>query len=88
MSFNNKIISYFKLHLLELKYNIFIILFSFLFLFFICSIYIDQVVYLFIKPLLKLTNIKYFIYTEITEFFFLNFYLSFLIPLNIYIPFF
>ena len=88
MNLNNKTITYFTLHLLELKYNFFIFCISFFLVFFICSIYPDQIIYFFIKPLLKLIKIKYFIYTGITDIFFLNFYLSILISIYFLIFFF
>lgn len=79
--------TYLKLHFTELKYNIIILIFSYFFLFFICSLYSDQIIFLFIKPLFKLTNLKYFIYTDITEFFFINFFLSIFFSFYILIPF-
>ena len=84
---NINLITYFKLHFIELKFNLFLFFFSNIFIFLICSYYSDQIIYLFIKPLFILNKLKYFIYTEITEFFFLNFYLSILISIYIYIPF-
>jgi sec-independent protein translocase protein TatC len=80
--------TYLRLHLIELKYNIFFFLISFLYLLFICSYFSDQLIYLFTKPLLQLKILKYFIYTDITEIFFLNFYLSILISILIFFPFF
>jgi len=85
--YNFAFITYFKLHFIELKYNFIIFSFSFFFLFLICSFSTDQILYLVIKPLLKITTLKYFIYTEITDIFFLNFYISLIISLVIYLPF-
>ena len=79
--------TYFKLHLIELKYNLIIFLFSFIHIYFFCSLYSDQVIFLFIKPLLNIVNLKYFIYTDVTEFFFLNFYISIILSIIILIPF-
>ncbi len=83
----NNSISYLKLHFLELKYNLIIFSFSFLFIFLNCSFFTDQLIYIFIKPLLNITHLKYFIYTEITDIFILNFYLSFFFSILISIPF-
>nr|YP_008475364.1 Sec-independent transporter protein [Achlya hypogyna]AGS55472.1 Sec-independent transporter protein [Achlya hypogyna] len=80
-------ISYFKLHIIELKYNLIIFSFSFFFCFLICSFFTDQIIYIFIQPLLNLAKIKYFIYTEITDIFLLNFYLSIFVTSLIIIPF-
>ena len=84
---NSTLITYFKLHFIELKYNFIIFSFSFLFIFLICSLYTDQIIYLFIKPLLNITELKYFIYTEITDIFFLNFYLAIFFSIFFFIPF-
>jgi Sec-independent protein secretion pathway component TatC len=79
-------ITYLKLHIFELKYNFFFLIISFLYLFLICSFFSDQILYLFIKPLLKLTNLKYFIYTNIIEFFILHFNISIIISLYLIFP--
>ena len=67
---NTILITYFKLHFIELKYNFIIFCFSFLYIFFICSYFSDQIIYIFIKPLFIINKLKYFIYTDITEIFF------------------
>jgi len=82
---NLTINTYLRLHLIELKYNFFFFLISFIYLLIICSFFSDQLIFLYTKPLLKI--LKYFIYTDITEIFFLNFYISLLTSFLIYLPF-
>lgn len=72
-----KIYTYFQLHLFELKYNIIIFLFSFFYLFFVLYLYSNQIIFLFTNILLNKIILKYFIFTNITEIFMTNFYLSF-----------
>lgn len=64
---NNKIITYLELHLFELKCNFFIFLITFFYLFSICFYFSNQLIYLFVKILIKSNMLKYFIFTNITE---------------------
>nr|AEP41251.1 SecY [Phytophthora megakarya] len=72
----NKIITYLQLHLYELKYNFFIILITFLYLFIISYYFSDQLIYLLVNNLLNQNMLKYFIFTNITEIFITNIYIS------------
>ena len=78
---------YFQLHLIELKYNIYLFFFSFFFLFLVCYYFSNQLIFLFIKPFILYDFFQYFIYTDITEIFILHLYISFIISFSILIPF-
>nr|YP_010394483.1 sec-independent transporter protein [Phytophthora pinifolia]AEP41294.1 SecY [Phytophthora pinifolia]DAZ88530.1 TPA_asm: sec-independent transporter protein [Phytophthora pinifolia] len=73
---SNKIITYLQLHLFELKYNFFIILITFLYLLLISYYFADQLIYLFVNNLLNKNMLKYFIFTNITEIFITNIFIS------------
>ena len=75
----NKVVTYLQLHFLELKYNFFIYLFLYIYLFLTCYYFSDQLIFLFIKILMKSNTLKYFIFTNITEIFLTNFLISFFI---------
>nr|AEP41227.1 SecY [Phytophthora inundata] len=72
----NKIITYLQLHLFELKYNFFIILITFFYLFIISYYFSDQLIYLLVNNLLNKNMLKYFIFTNITEIFITNIFIS------------
>jgi sec-independent protein translocase protein TatC len=72
----NKIITYLQLHLFELKYNFFIIFITFSYLFIISYYFSDQLIYLFVNNLLNKNMLKYFIFTNITEIFITNIFIS------------
>nr|AEP40972.1 SecY [Phytophthora frigida] len=72
----NKIITYLQLHLFELKYNFFIILITFFYLFLISYYFSDQLIYLLVNNLLHKNMLKYFIFTNITEIFITNIAIS------------
>nr|AEP41323.1 SecY [Phytophthora lacustris] len=72
----NKIITYLQLHLFELKYNFFIILITFFYLLIISYYFSDQLIYLFVNNLLNKDMLKYFIFTNITEIFITNIFIS------------
>nr|YP_010394561.1 sec-independent transporter protein [Phytophthora podocarpi]DAZ88608.1 TPA_asm: sec-independent transporter protein [Phytophthora podocarpi] len=72
----NKIITYLQLHLFELKYNFFIILITFFYLFIISYCFSDQLIYLLVNNLLNKNMLKYFIFTNITEIFITNIFIS------------
>nr|AEP41128.1 SecY [Phytophthora cinnamomi var. parvispora] len=67
-----KIITYLQLHLFELKYNFFILLITFFYLFIISYYFSDQLIYLLVTNLLNKNMLKYFIFTNITEIFITN----------------
>lgn len=75
----NKIITYLHIHLCELKYNFFIILISFFYLFIISYYFSDQLIFLLINNLLNKNMLKYFIFTNITEIFITNIFITFFI---------
>ena len=75
----NKIITYIHLHLFELKYNFFLFLLIFLYLFLITYYFSDQVIYLLVTNLLNKKMLKYLIFTNITEIFITNLFISFFI---------
>jgi Sec-independent protein secretion pathway component TatC len=79
----NKIITYLQLHLFELKYNFVIILITFFYIFIISYYFSDQLIYLLVNNLLNKNMLKYFIFTNITEIFITNIYISFFISLFI-----
>nr|YP_009707700.1 Sec-independent protein translocase component TatC [Phytophthora sansomeana]AEP41324.1 SecY [Phytophthora sansomeana]QES94838.1 Sec-independent protein translocase component TatC [Phytophthora sansomeana] len=72
----NKIITYLQLHLFELKYNFFIILITFFYLFIISYYFSDQLIYLLVTNLLNQNMLKYFIFTNITEILITNIFIS------------
>nr|YP_010394128.1 sec-independent transporter protein [Phytophthora litchii]DAZ88136.1 TPA_asm: sec-independent transporter protein [Phytophthora litchii] len=72
----NKIITYLQLHLYELKYNFFIILITFFYLFIVSYYFSDQLIYLLVNNLLNKNMLKYFIFTNITEIFITNIFIS------------
>nr|YP_010394796.1 sec-independent transporter protein [Phytophthora versiformis]DAZ89233.1 TPA_asm: sec-independent transporter protein [Phytophthora versiformis] len=71
-----KITTYLQLHLFELKYNFFIILITFFYLFLISYYFSDQLIYLLVNNLLNKNMLKYFIFTNITEIFITNIFIS------------
>nr|AEP41163.1 SecY [Phytophthora foliorum]AEP41164.1 SecY [Phytophthora foliorum]AEP41165.1 SecY [Phytophthora foliorum]AEP41166.1 SecY [Phytophthora foliorum] len=72
----NKIITYLQLHIFELKYNFFIILITFFYLFIISYYFSDQLIYLFVNNLLNKNMLKYFIFTNITEILITNIFIA------------
>nr|AXU39041.1 SecY [Phytophthora taxon juncus] len=72
----NKINTYLQLHLFELKYNIFILLITFFYIFIISYYFSDQLIYLLVNTLLNKNMLKYFIFTNITEIFITNIFIS------------
>lgn len=80
---NNKIITYLELHLFELKCNFFIFIITFIYIFSICFYFSDQIIYLFVKKLIKVNLLKYFIFTNITELFITNINISLFISIFI-----
>ena len=72
----NKIITYLHLHLFELKYNFFILLITFFYLFIISYYFSDQLIYLLVNTLLNRNMLKYFIFTNITEIFITNIFIA------------
>jgi sec-independent protein translocase protein TatC len=78
---------YLQLHFLELKYNFFISLITFIYLFTICYYFSDQLIYLIIKTLLDLKILKYFIFNNIIDFFLTNFLISLFSAILIFLPF-
>nr|AEP41309.1 SecY [Phytophthora quercina] len=79
----NKITTYLQLHLFELKYNFFIILITFFYLFIISYYFSDQLIYLLVNNLLNKNMLKYFIFTNITEIFITNISISIFISIFI-----
>ena len=76
-----KIINYLQLHLFELKYSCVISLITFFYLFLISYYFSDQLVYLLVTNLINKNMLKYFIFTNITELFITNIYLSIFISI-------
>nr|YP_010394362.1 sec-independent transporter protein [Phytophthora kernoviae]DAZ88370.1 TPA_asm: sec-independent transporter protein [Phytophthora kernoviae]DAZ88803.1 TPA_asm: sec-independent transporter protein [Phytophthora kernoviae] len=72
----NKIVTYLQLHLFELKYNFFILFFTFFYLFIISYYFSDQLIFLLVNTLLNKNMLKYFIFTNITEIFITNIFIS------------
>nr|AEP40985.1 SecY [Phytophthora brassicae]AEP40986.1 SecY [Phytophthora brassicae]AEP40987.1 SecY [Phytophthora brassicae]AEP40988.1 SecY [Phytophthora brassicae]AEP40989.1 SecY [Phytophthora brassicae] len=77
------IITYLHLHLFELKYNFFIILITFFYLFLISYYFSDQLIYLLVHNLLNQNMLKYFIFTNITEIFITNIFIALFIAIFI-----
>ena len=71
--------THFKKHLYDLKYHLILFGLIFFFLFTICYFYCNELIYILIKPLLSLKDSNYFIFTDITEIFFIKILLSFVI---------
>ena len=80
---HNQIITYLQLHLFELKYNFFILLITFCYLFIISYYFSDQLIYLFVNNLLNKNMLKYLIFTNITEIFITNLFISIFISIFI-----
>lgn len=76
---NHKITTYLQLHLFELKYNFFILLIALLYLFTVSYYFSNQLIYLLINILINKDLLKYFIFTNITEIFITNVFISFFI---------
>nr|AEP41240.1 SecY [Phytophthora sp. 'lagoariana']AFQ02467.1 SecY [Phytophthora sp. FM-2012]AFQ02436.1 SecY [Phytophthora sp. 'lagoariana']AFQ02437.1 SecY [Phytophthora sp. 'lagoariana']AFQ02438.1 SecY [Phytophthora sp. 'lagoariana'] len=72
----NKIKTYLQLHLFELKYNFIIICITFLYLFIISYYFSDQLIYLLVNNLITKNMLKYLIFTNITEIFITNIFIS------------
>nr|AEP41287.1 SecY [Phytophthora honggalleglyana] len=72
----NKIKTYLQLHLFELKYNFIIICITFLYLFIISYYFSDQLIYLLVNNLINKNMLKYLIFTNITEIFITNIFIS------------
>nr|AEP41335.1 SecY [Phytophthora thermophila]AFQ02457.1 SecY [Phytophthora parsiana] len=72
----NKIKTYLQLHLFELKYNFIIICLTFLYLFIISYYFSDQLIYLLVNNLITKNMLKYLIFTNITEIFITNIFIS------------
>nr|AFQ02400.1 SecY [Phytophthora irrigata]AFQ02401.1 SecY [Phytophthora irrigata] len=79
----NKIKTYLQLHLFELKYNLIIICITFLYLFIISYYFSDQLIYLLVNNLINKNMLKYLIFTNITEIFITNIFISTFISLFI-----
>lgn len=79
----NKIKTYLQLHLFELKYNFIIICLTFLYLFIISYYFSDQLIYLLVNNLINKNMLKYLIFTNITEIFITNIFISTFISLFI-----
>nr|AVN67203.1 SecY [Perofascia sp.] len=83
----NKVLkTYLELHLLELKYNFFIILIAFFYLFTVSYYFSDQLIYLLVNNLLNKNMLKYFIFTNITEIFITNIFIAIFISVFIAFP--
>jgi sec-independent protein translocase protein TatC len=80
---NNKITTYLQLHLFELKYNFFILLITFFYLFIVSYYFSNQLIYLLINILINKDLLKYFIFTNITEIFITNIFISTFVSLFI-----
>nr|AFQ02388.1 SecY [Phytophthora gallica]AFQ02389.1 SecY [Phytophthora gallica] len=72
----NKIVTYLQLHLFELKYNCLILFITFAYLFIVSYYFSDQLIYLLVTNLLNKNMLKYFIFTNITEIFITNIFIS------------
>jgi Sec-independent protein secretion pathway component TatC len=77
--------TFLQLHYIELKYNIIVSIITFFYLFFICCSFSNQLIFLFIKIILKYNFFNYFIFTNILDFFFINIIISFIISFFIFI---
>ena len=81
--------NFFKLHFNELTFLVLCLIFNFLYIFFICFLYSNQLIFLFLIVLIKLDLLKYLIFTHITEIFVTKinicFFVSFFLTLNIFI---
>lgn len=78
-------LTYFQLHLIELKFNFIIILYLFTYLFIINYYFSDQLIFLFTKKLIQSNLLKYFIFTNITEMFLTNIFISFFVSLFLFL---
>lgn len=79
----NKIITHLQLHLLELKYTLITFLISFFYIFLISYYFSDQLIYLLVNNLLGKEILEYFIFTNITEIFTTNFFVSMFVSIFI-----
>ncbi len=72
-----------QIHLQEFKHHFIIFLLTFIYLFFICYYFSDQLIFLFSKKLVQSNLLKYFIFTNITEIIQTNISIAFIISLFI-----
>ena len=68
--------TYLQIHLYELKYNSIVVLINFFYIFIISYYFSDQLVYLLFNNLINHYMLKYFIFTNITEIFITNIFIS------------
>ena len=80
-------LTYFQLHLIELKFNFIIIFYLFIYLLTINYYFSDQLIFLFTKKLIQSNLLKYFIFTNITEMFLTNVFISTFVSIYILIHF-
>lgn len=73
----------FQIHLQEFKHHFIIFLLTFIYLFFICYYFADQLIFLFSKKLIQSNLLKYFIFTNITEIIQTNIFIALMISLFI-----
>ena len=72
-----------QIHLQEFKHHLIIFLLTFIYLFFICYYFSDQLIFLFSKKLVQSSLLKYFIFTNITEIIQTNIFIALIISLFI-----
>lgn len=73
----------FQIHLQEFKHHFIIFLLTFIYLFFICYYFADQLIFSFSKKLIQSNLLKYFIFTNITEIIQTNIFIALIISLFI-----
>ena len=78
--------TYLELHLLELKYNLFILSVGMFYLFTVSYYFSDQLIYLLVNNLLNKNMLKYFIFTNITEIFITNIFIAIFISVFLSLP--
>lgn len=84
-----KYFNYLKLHFNELTFLMLCSIFNFLYIFYICFLYSNQLIFLFLIVLIKLDLLKYLIFNHVTEIFLTKinicFFVSLFLTLNIVI---
>ena len=74
-----QMVHYFEIHFHELMRHGISFLFSFCYIFCVCYYFSNQLIYLFVHVLIQSETLKYFIFTDITEMFVTNIYISFVV---------
>jgi len=79
--------TFFFIHLKELRFHFFLYLITFILTFITCYFFINEILYILIKPLLSIKDINYFIFTNVTEILIIKIIITTYITFYFLIPF-